>query len=384
MPLPDSAENITIANIPTPAQGGPAQVTQQVEHNVVQRDTVERVVPSATPGQPEAPTPAADYGTPDPDDEDFFLKDIQRAETADGDEPAEAPVVPAAPAAPERSGTPAAPTQPAATSQIDTDLLNIAESFGVSREEAESFGTPQNLIRALNVVARNLPPSEEPKPSATPAPAAVTPEPALDFPNVEEMQAAGFDPNIIKMASSLKALHDRTTAKLAKLDELEKVMPNLVGEMQRRQAEARDKAVDDSFREAGYDAKQFDKATIQKIVARVSGLYKVYKAEGVSPPVSQLIQTVMPLVVPNAKTNGTSQAPAVPVAAAAKRRADAAARAKLMERNGAGQFRGLPTHRAGGITNGAGSALRQALIDRGYDPGESGTGGNDGGGFLPG
>jgi hypothetical protein len=192
------------------------------------------------------------------------------------------------------------------------------------------------------------------------------------------------------MAKSIKARHDRYKAKL---EEVDKVLPQLVGQMQQSQAERRQRAVEDSFKEAGFDAKSYAAPILNKIVAKVSALYKTYTADGEKPPVNDLIKTAVQLVTggqqppatrPGAKppaTNGTASQTAEQ--AAAKRRADAAARAKLMERNGAGQFSGLPTHRRGGEMT-RGGALRQAMLDRGYDPGEATTSGSDDGGFLPG
>jgi hypothetical protein len=284
---------------------------------------------------------------------------------------------------------------------IDTELLGIAENFGLTREEAESYGSPEHLLRTLNIMSRQR---EAVKPAgvkeaATPPAPPPEPEPELEFPDPKELESAGFDPAVVKMAQSMKAMYDRYKATL---EEVDKVLPNLVGDMQRRQQADRQKAVEDTFKEAGFDAKSYAPPVLNKIVSRISAVYKTYTDEGEKPPVSDIIKAMVPLVTGKATatnvavkaTNGTPSktsdvpnGPPSPTDAektAAKRRAAAAALAKRMDRNGVGQFTGLPTHRQGGEQV-RGGALRQTLLDKGYDPKDSPHPGSDESNvFLPG
>lgn len=401
-------EDVTIANLVTPDPAPAAPVAVPPATQPGHGETQPFRVSGAVPGHAESAPSFAD-GTILPEDDDemsFFLGDTKKKEASGKEDKAGVPPgtpdpnVPPAPVVPHpAAGTPAAQTAsaapppaapPAASAgvSIDPNLLGIAEQFGMTQDEARSYGDPAHLIRTLNIMARQRA-STAPAlgaPGAAQQPAAPAPEPELVFPDAAEMEAAGYDPNIIRMAQSMKAMH--ATLK-AKVEQYDKILPGLVQGEQQRAAQARNQAVAESFKEAGFDSSAYDAPTLNKIVARVSALYQTYQREGIAPPVSDIIKTVIPLVVPGAQPTAPTNGQAVgansgAAAAAAQRTALAAARAKLMDRNGSGQFVGLPTHRKGGEQVKGGS-LRQTMIDKGYDPGEApAQDDQEKQGFLPG
>lgn len=383
-------EDIVIANL---APDGPPEIADALESIEQEAPAFVPTEKTATPQGPMAVPGYAErddgnFGAQD-DESDFFLKDLPKkpesadAGTSSADEGVDEP-------ARDVSPPPAAPSPPApdGAPELDPRLLQIAESFGLSSEEAQSYGNNDNLLRTLQIIARNLPGVDEAQaqtttpqsgvPNKTPEPP--KPEPEIELPDPAELEKAGFDPVLVNMAKSMKAMHDRYKTKLEGVDKLHAEMTKDLAE---RRAEQRQRAVEETFKEAGFDAKQFKPQDLQKIVSRVSALYQVYTQEGSVPPTSELIKLAVPLVVKDAKTNGTEK-PEVQEALAAKRRAASSALAKKMGRSAIGRFTGPadPTHRRGGEQVNGGS-LRQFMADRGIDPREA-TSSDERGGFLPG
>jgi hypothetical protein len=271
-----------------------------------------------------------------------------------------APAQPAPKVETPKPSQPVAPEKPA----ISQHMVDLAEGFGLSAEEAKQYGSDAELGRALKLASRMR--QQQPAPEAkkeTPKP--VEDEDAdLAFVHGED----AYDGLIVAQNKAIKALRKE----LKELKKLEEKIPEHVGRHMAytQQVERDNKLMGDLLEEGGYDRGAIqDPATRTKIINLANSLLEPFTKLGVKPPeMKTLVKQVLPLALGEAKGAPQRKTLAEEQKAAIER-----------DRNERGQFvkqadaPGSPSHRQSAIgLNGNGTNggnLRTNLMDKGIDPG---------------
>lgn len=381
----------------------------------------------AAPAQPAAPTqqqPAQQqhpYGYDESAEDSFFIDDAipqqVQQQLAEGEPRSRQPKQqrqhssPPREAAPPAQGAPAPgagatpppsaqPQQTPAPPAIPGEMLELAESLGVSRQEAQSFGDTKSLARALGIMSRQRAQLAQPDLATHDRPAGTREQPQrqqqqqqaadeLEWPDEAEMVRLGYDDHVLRIARTMRAMHDRYSKQL---DALQGVIPH-VQEMARDQQLARVRSlVDADVREAGYDPSILnDAAVYRRAMQRIDALHNSFLQAGETPPArSVLWKSVIPLVAA-AAASPTPPAVGQPSPDQQQRQqpprvsAQRAAIAQQMDRDTLGRFTGLPSHRQTTPNGQKPSQLYQTMVDKGLEPGEFvPPDSDDDDGFLPG
>lgn len=264
------------------------------------------------------------------DDGDFFFNpqavaDAQFAKT----EPQEPK--PVANRKPEAKGV----APPPSHQSIPEPLFDLAETLGVSREEAKALGTPEALSRTLAILRKQQTASRVKEQQLPPQP------PPKEDPPFDEaaFQSDEWLPELKQMASVVARLEKQNR-------ELSQQVRQLTGIEGSRQNEQGKSMFHGAVKDLGFGSILSDPAKEQRLLARTNGLAEMYRNIG------EKIPQPKDLVEQAAKLLGLTP-----------QRAQAPATQKPRHANGVG----APTHRRFEMERP--SRLAQNLTDLGVDPG---------------
>ncbi len=260
----------------------------------------------------------------------------------------------------------AKPTPPPSISQ---HMVELAEGFGLSAEDARGYGSDAELGRALKMVSKFQKQTPEPKAEPKPVQKAKAKADEDDEDVTFDAQEDAYDPTIralVKQVNSLKK-------KVKEYEGVEAKIPEHVARHMSftQQIERDNKLMGDVMEDSGYSREAIqDQGNRSKIVGIVNAMLEPFKKLGITPPdMKQLVKQSLPLVLGEAKGSPRSS----------KATAEAQREAIQRQREEQGRFAkptdapGSPSHRQSAIgLNGngtTGGALRAQLLDKGIDPG---------------